>query len=52
MAVMLAGSVFTSSLRKQEPITTGLRWRGSNYPWRQNEKTRRMGPRVRGDDGK
>jgi hypothetical protein len=46
-----ANSLSTSSLRTQGPIATGLRGYGRCLPQRHNETTRRMGPRVRGDDG-
>src|SRR3984893_13049017 len=40
-----------SSLRKQGPITTGFGSYKRFLPPCPNETTRRMGPRVRGDDG-
>src|SRR6202166_5586 len=44
-------SLRLSSLRKQGPITTGFDSYKRFLPPCPNETTRRMGPRVRGDDG-
>jgi PhnB protein len=44
------GGNSTSSLRKQGSIATGRCCCEGNWPQRQNEKPRSMGPRVRGDD--
>jgi hypothetical protein len=50
MGVMSANSLLSSSLRKQGPITTGGDCYGSRLPQCPIDTTRRMGPRVRGDD--
>jgi hypothetical protein len=48
---MMAALNLTSSLRKQGPITTGLRGYERSLPPYCNETTRRMGPCFRRDDG-
>src|ERR1700722_524476 len=50
MSVTRTNSLFPSSLRKQGPITTAVDRYGSRLPQCPIETTRRMGPRVRGDD--
>jgi hypothetical protein len=47
---MRAQYLHLSSLRKQGPITTAVRGYERYLPPRQNERPRRMGPRLRGDD--
>jgi hypothetical protein len=44
-------SLHAPFLRKQGPITTGLRVYERLLPLCHNQTARRMGPRVRGDDG-
>jgi hypothetical protein len=50
LPLVRATSLRVSSLRKQGPITTGVRGYERPLPPRPNESTRRMGPRFRGDD--
>jgi len=50
MMQMPASPFLLSSLRKQGPITTGIDYCGRHLPQRQQAKTGRMGPRLRGDD--
>ena len=40
-----------SSPRTRRPITPGVSWKRRHRPHRKKERTRRMGPRVREDDG-
>jgi hypothetical protein len=41
-----------SSLRTQGPITTGVRYCKERLSYRETDRLRGMGPRVRGDDAR